>query len=274
MGSKGKSTDSSQYESMIGDIAKDYWGSTKPLRENMLSQYADIQSGKWSPEQDRQYAPMYALARSGIENQYNVAKENVMSNTPRGGAMTAALSGLEGQRATDAGNIPAQIGQQLMQAKENQIYGTGWGAPGQAMAGLSAPAQSYGNRQGIAMNNKANLSVGGLLSNICCFIFLAEAQGRGLHPVVRWSRDEHMTDRMRRGYYRLADKIVPWMHRNQAIMCLVRLGMVDPMTTYGKWRYGYSRTGWLCWPVNAFWFAVFKALGFGKRYRRGNGEVV
>ncbi len=275
MGSKGKSTKNNEFEGMIGQIAKDYWKQTAPLRSNMLEDWKKIQEGTWNAQTDPQYAPLYASARSGIEDQYNVARENMISNAPRGGALTGALSGVETQRAEDLGSVPAQLTQQIMSNKENQIFGTGWGAPGQAMAGLSAPAQSYGNRQGIAMNNKANLSAGGLLSNVCCFIFIAESEGRGLHPVVRWSRDEHMTVRMRRGYYRLADRIVPLMQRSKAWMFAVRWGMVKPMTEYGKWRYKYNHWGWLFWPVNAFWFGVYRGLGFGGEYaRKGTMEVV
>lgn len=118
---------------------------------------------------------------------------------------------------------------------------------------------------------------GGLLKGVgslkpCCFIFI-EAHGGYLHPIVRRYRDEHMTERNRRGYYRLAEKLVPWMRRSKAVHKAVEWLMVKPMTNYGKYFYGEGRIGAVFAPIAAFWLGVFNLLGFGK-FRRSNGEVI
>ncbi len=107
----------------------------------------------------------------------------------------------------------------------------------------------------------------------CCFIFIA---GRGfLHPVVRRFRDEHMTVRNRRGYYWLADRLVPKMKKHKWVKKLVRLFMVDPMTTYGGFCYGYNKRGAVFAPISLFWRGVFNLLGMRPPYRRrGSREVV
>lgn len=106
----------------------------------------------------------------------------------------------------------------------------------------------------------------------CCFIFAAAGP---LHPVVRRYRDEHMTTRNRRGYCWLADRLVPMMESSPVVLWLVRRLMTDPMTRFGEWYYGQSKTGWLCAPFTAFWMAVYNVLGMRGPYRRrGTDEVV
>ena len=112
-------------------------------------------------------------------------------------------------------------------------------------------------------------SAGGML---CCFIFI-EANGGTLHPVVRMYRDEHMTARNRRGYYRLADRLVPKMKQYKLVYHAVRLFMTEPMTSYGKYFYGIGRAGKVFKPLAKFWLKVFDRMGSGK-YTRFNGEVL
>lgn len=108
----------------------------------------------------------------------------------------------------------------------------------------------------------------------CCFIFIA-AHGGILHPVVRWYRDKYMTVRNRRGYYWLADRLVPQMKKRKWLMRLVQIFMVNPMTSYGKYRCGYNKIGAIFAPVSAAWQGIFTLLGCRKSYRRrGSQEVV
>lgn len=106
----------------------------------------------------------------------------------------------------------------------------------------------------------------------CCFIFLA-AYDDVLDDVVRRYRDEHMNERNRRGYYRLADILVPLMKKYRYVKRAVKFIMTDPMVCYGGYFYGLNKHGVLCKPVAKLWLSVFNVLGFGK-YVRSNGEVV
>jgi len=107
----------------------------------------------------------------------------------------------------------------------------------------------------------------------CCFIFL-EAYDGHLPWVVRAYRDQHMTDQNRRGYYRLADKLVPLMRKSKVIKHLVRFLMTRPMTFYGRYFYKLNPWGVLGAPITAFWLLVFNWLGRKAPYIRSNGEVV
>ena len=106
---------------------------------------------------------------------------------------------------------------------------------------------------------------------MCCFIFI-EAYGY-LLPIVRQYRDEKMTPRNRRGYYRLADKIVPWMQKSRRFKNTVKFFMTDPLVSYGNWYYGKGRMGVVFYPVVKFWLTVFDLMG-RKPYTRSNGEVL
>jgi len=116
-------------------------------------------------------------------------------------------------------------------------------------------------------------SSGGSITGSCCFIFIA---GHGfLHPIVRKYRDEHMTKRNRRGYYWLSDRLVPLMKKSKAVRAIVKLVMIDPMTSYGKHYYGINQIGVVFAPVASFWLRLFTLLGFRKPYtRRGTQETV
>lgn len=123
----------------------------------------------------------------------------------------------------------------------------------------------------------AGAVIGGTLGGIrqivsdCCFIFV-EAYS-GLLPIVRRYRDEHMTDKNRRGYYRIADKIVPMMQKSKAFKWAVRIVMTGPMVSYGKYFYGVGKIGIIFAPVAKMWLKIFDLLGSGT-YTRKNGEKI
>jgi hypothetical protein len=105
----------------------------------------------------------------------------------------------------------------------------------------------------------------------CCFIFIEAYEG--LLPIVRRYRDEHMNDTNRRGYYRIADRIVPWMRKSKTVKWIVRILMTGPMVSYGKYFYGQGRVGVYFKPIAKGWLKVFELLG-KKPYIRSNGEVI
>ncbi len=110
---------------------------------------------------------------------------------------------------------------------------------------------------------------------ICCFIFLEARYGDGtMDSVVRRYRDEHMTEKNRRGYYRLAEVLVPMMRASKVVKQLVRLTMTSPMVSYGKWHYTRKGIGWAFKPVAAAWLSLFDFLGGECAFIRENGEIV
>lgn len=106
----------------------------------------------------------------------------------------------------------------------------------------------------------------------CCFIFVA-SHGY-LHPIVRKYRDNHMNTRNRRGYYWMADRLVPWMEKSKLASWLVEWLMVRPMTCYGRYYYNLGKIGAVFTPVAKFWLIIFTILGMRPPYRRRGTNIV
>ena len=140
----------SPYESMLAQIAQDTYSQTDPLRQGFLQQMSSLVQGGFDPQRTAMYAPLYASARSGPEAQYNVAKENILSGTPRGGGQIDALANVESARAETIGGIPAMLSNQILQDMMQKAYGAAFNAPQQSMAGLSSASGTYGNRLSMA----------------------------------------------------------------------------------------------------------------------------
>ena len=121
---------------------------------------------------------------------------------------------------------------------------------------------------------------GGLLGAVaavvaCCFIMLESRYGDGtMDEVVRRYRDEKMTNRNRRGYYKVAQVLVPLMRKSKIAKWIVTKTFADPLVCYGKWYYGQNKYGWIFKPVEKFWMNVFDAVGGEVEFIRENGEVV
>ena len=109
----------------------------------------------------------------------------------------------------------------------------------------------------------------------CCFIMLEARYGNGvMDEVVRRYRDEHVTPRNQRGYYKLAEVFVPLMRKSKLFKFAVSKLFADPSVSYAKWYYGQNKHGWLFKPVQAFWMKIFNLLGEDVPFIRENGEVV
>ena len=109
----------------------------------------------------------------------------------------------------------------------------------------------------------------------CCFIVLEARYGTGvLDAVIRRYRDEHITQRNKRGYYKLAEVVVPLMREYKLVKFLVIATFATPAVYYAKWYYGYNRWGWIFTPLKKFWMRVFDTLGTDTEFIRETGEVV
>jgi hypothetical protein len=116
---------------------------------------------------------------------------------------------------------------------------------------------------------------GGGGSGGCCFIMLEARYGDGtMDAVVRRYRDEKITDRNKRGYYKLAEVFVPLMRESRLFKFMVAKTFADPLVSYGKWHYGQNRHGWIFKPVERFWMKIFNVLGNDTKFIRENGETV
>lgn len=137
----------------------------------------------------------------------------------------------------------------------------------------------YGNQANFAASylqgRASQPSGGGGGGGLCCFIMLEARYGNGvMDEIVRRYRDEHVTPRNRRGYYKLAEVFVPLMRKSKLFKFAVSKLFADPLVSFAKWYYGQNKHGWVFKPVEGFWMNVFDLLGEDVPFIRENGEVV
>jgi len=169
------------------------------------------------------------------------------------GALQRTLFNLQQSQKEQFGNVASQIAlKQIAAALEGQ----------KAIAAAAERGQ-------VAQAAAARESGGGG----CCFIFL-EVENGVLDRIARRARDELLTEKNRRGYYKLAEVLVPLMRKYPALKFVFRWAMVKPMISAGKHVYGESKLGWIFKPVAYFWLNMFDYLGGDHPFKRENGEIV
>jgi len=157
-------------------------------------------------------------------------------------------------------NLKEQIDKQIASREDKSGSGkkSGFTNPG---------TNSYGPHKG--SGNDATRDGG------CCFIMLESRYGDGtMDKVVRKYRDEKMTPRNRRGYYKMARVLVPLMRKSKVFKWIVAKTFADPLVSYGKWYYGENKHGWIFAPVKTAWLKIFDVVGTDTVFIRENGEEV
>lgn len=144
---KDKSTPTSPYEESAAQMAQQLFAQTSPLREQLVGDMGSFLQGGYNPRNLPAYQPLYAAARTGPESQYNVARENILSNTARGGGQTQALANLEQNRAVQTGNMESLITQDLLGDILGKAYGAAFQTPQVSIGGTGSAASSYAARQ-------------------------------------------------------------------------------------------------------------------------------
>lgn len=180
--------------------------------------------------------------------------------------------GAYGTSANQAQNQYAQAGLNIANPTNPVITGLN-------MMPYQNVMSQYSNQANFAasyLQGKASApSGGGGGGGMCCFIMLEARYGNGvMDEVVRRYRDEHVTPRNRRGYYKLAEVFVPLMRKSKLFKLAVSKLFADPLVSFAKWHYGQNRHGWMFKPVERFWMNVFDLLGEDVPFIRENGEVV
>ena len=128
-----------------GEIGESMWNMTAPVRGHISEDWERFfnpaQGRQYDPAQLPAFSPLYNLARTGLEDQYSVAKENILSNMPRGGGMARQLGNLETGRAKDVGSLQSSISAPIISDMYNKAYNTGFvTGPATALAGLGLHA--------------------------------------------------------------------------------------------------------------------------------------
>lgn len=191
-----------------------------------------------------------AAANTGMVSTGGVSPS---SGSPMGGIASTGTSG-QAAAAVAAANAAAASG-----------VGTGGvsTSSGSPMGGISSGG-------GSAASGGGGGGGGG-----CCFIMLEARYGNGtMDRVVRRYRDEKITDRNKRGYYKLAEVFVPLMRKSKLFSFIVVKTFADPAVCYAKWYYGENKWGWIFKPLEKFWMSLFDTLGSDTKFIRENGETV
>jgi hypothetical protein len=178
--------------------------------------------------------------------------------------------GAYGTSANQAQNQYAQAGLNIANPTNPVITGLN-------MMPYQNVMSQYSNQANFAasyLQGRASAPSGGG-GGLCCFIMLEARYGNGvMDEVVRRYRDEHVTPRNQRGYYKLAEVFVPLMRKSKLFKLAVSKLFADPLVSFAKWYYGQNRHGWVFKPVEGFWMNVFDLLGEDVPFIRENGEVV
>ena len=140
-----------------------------------------------------------------------------------------------------------------------------------ATANRRANEAASGDTSNTDSANEAADSSGG----DCCFIMLEARYGNGtMDMVVRKYRDEYMTDRNRRGYYKVAEVFVPLMRKYPVFKWFITKIFADPLVSYGKYHYNKKKIGVIFTPVKNFWMKLFDVVGGNTKFIRENGETI
>jgi hypothetical protein len=121
---------------------------SNPLRQQLIDRSGAFMGGNLDVTQ----SPMYGALKSQTESQYQNARNNVIADTPTGGALTAALTQLNGNRA----NMLAQGTGVIADSELARAMTLATGQTGQAMSGLSSAA----NTQAMVAQSEAEREAG------------------------------------------------------------------------------------------------------------------
>ena len=202
-----------------------------------------------------------AVSFSGNAATDGVAQAAAAIGTNAATASSVAAAIADAQAAVDAAQADADAAQADADAAD---VGNVDGTADTGVVGESTTSDTGGEGPSPSSNG------GG-----CCFIMLEARYGDGtMDLVVRRYRDENMTDRNRRGYYKVAEVFVPLMRDSRVFKYLITKTFADPLVCYGKYHYGENRWGWVFKPVERFWMRVFNLVGNDTKFIRENGEVV
>ena len=143
------------------ELAQRLVGQTDPLRRELIGDANEFLRG----DRDVSGLPEFAAFKESAEGQYGRARDRIIATTPEGGALTAALAGLEGDRASNQTQFTGALaGDEVNRALQLGTFGAATGSRGLSSAGFiqaqraaAESAQNAGKSQGLGQ------AVGGFL---------------------------------------------------------------------------------------------------------------
>lgn len=162
-------------------IARQLFSEASPLRQMNLAELEQFTRSGLLPIGLRAgLDQIITSGREGLEGQYNVARENILSRTPvRGGQLNKTLADLEMARAGSIGRFGADVlGQYELPIRQN-LFNIGVNAGmGQSTQGLNALSGSTGNFMTLAQQAAQQSAASGQAGGAMLAILLDELQRR------------------------------------------------------------------------------------------------
>ena len=103
-----------------GSIADQIFNLTSKLRGNYVGQLNDFSEGNFDISKN----PMWSGGKSAIEDQYNVARDNVIGNMPTGGELNESLTNVDIGRAKGLTELISNIENDMMNKSYQAAFGT------------------------------------------------------------------------------------------------------------------------------------------------------
>jgi hypothetical protein len=189
------------------------------------------------------------------------------------GAGAAAPAVLNMIRPTATENIGRTVsfGAIEHEKTKRQVGGTAAGAAAGALAG--AAATSWSGPGAIVGAIVGGLS--GLASESCIIVTACTDRNSYEVEITRQYRDKYLDHNQIKGYYCLAEKIVPTIVNHEKVRNLVKKHLVDRLVDYGETKLGLKDKCKLSSRIVSYAFlGLIKTVGFLiPKYTRLNGEV-
>ena len=140
------------FEQELLDMSRDLLSGTEGIRNPLIQLLTEVAGGSFDPTTSATFNPLFATAKKGVEDQFNVAKKNIMANLPVGGALNDALAELEMERAGHSGSLTSSISTNILDNLLSEAFTTGFGAIDKAQTGLGTAGQTFSGSQNALTN--------------------------------------------------------------------------------------------------------------------------
>lgn len=131
LGDKGG--DTNQSADALSALSQQLFQETDPLRTSLIGRSADFLNGG-----DVTNSPQFGSLKNAVDSQFTRARDNTIARTAPGGALTDALTGLEGTRAS---TMAQGIGG-LQENELSRALGLATGSAPTALGGLGNAANA------------------------------------------------------------------------------------------------------------------------------------
>ena len=182
---KGAQNRANEATDVQAQIARQLFDQAQPLMLANMGQLGRFsQTGQLPVGLNLGLDALRTTGREGLEAQYNVARQNILNQTPRGGQQVAALNNLEQARAGAIGRLGADIlGQYDLPLRQNVFQmGVNTGL-GQATTGLNALGTSANNFMNMANIASQQAGAGGAAAGGLLALMLRN-QGANTNPLT------------------------------------------------------------------------------------------